>query len=297
MKAVIYEKYGSPEVLQLKDIDKPTPKENEILVKIHSTSVTAGDWRMRKADPFLVRLFNGVFRPKKVKILGFELAGTIEEVGSEITKFKKGDNVFAFCGYKFGAYAEYKTLSIDEEVELMPSNLSFEEAAVIPLGALTALKFLHKAGIKVNQNVLIYGASGSVGTYAVQLGKYFNTNITAVCGPTNFDLVKSLGADKIIDYTTQDIYKLNDKFDIIFDAVGKYSKRSSKILLKPNGKYVSVLGSVRNKKGDLLFLRDIIEKGKLVPVIDKKYNLDQIREAHSYVESFHKKGNVVINIT
>lgn len=297
MKAVIYEKYGPPEVLQLRDIDKPTPKENEILVKIHNTSVTAGDWRMRKADPFLVRLFNGVFRPKKVKILGFELAGTIEEVGSEITKFKKGDNVFAFCGYKFGAYAEYKVLSINEEVELMPSNFTFEEAAVLPLGTLTALKFLRKAGIKENQNILIYGASGSVGTYAIQLAKYFNTTVTAVCGPTNLDLVKSLGADKILDYTTQDIYKIEDKFDIIFDAVGKISKTNSKKILNSKGKYVSVSGSAKNKKGDLKFIRDIIEKGKLVPVIDKKYNLDQIREAHSYVEKFHKKGNVVINIT
>lgn len=296
MKAVIYEQYGSPEVLELSDIDKPVPKENEILVKIHSTSVTAGDWRMRKADPFLVRLFNGLFRPKKVKILGFELAGTIEEVGSEITKFKKGDNVFAFCGYKFGAYAEYKVLSTKDEVELIPSNFTFEEAAVLPLGTLTALKFLRKAGVKENQNILIYGASGSVGTYAIQLAKYFNSTVTAVCGPTNLDLVKSLGADKVLDYTTQDIYKIEDKFDIIFDAVGKISKTNSKKLLNSKGKYVSVSGSAKNKKGDLKFIRDIIEKEKLVPVIDRKYKLEQIGEAHSYVEKFHKKGNVVINV-
>lgn len=296
MKAVVYEKYGSPDVLELKDIEKPVPKDNEVLVKIYSTTVTAGDWRLRKADPFLARLFNGLFKPRKVKVLGFELAGIIEEVGKEVKSFKKGDSVFASCGLTFGAYAEYKCLPENHLIALKPSNMSFEEATTIPIGGLTALGFLKQAGIKSGQHVLIYGASGSVGTFAVQIAKSYGADVTAVSSTTNVNLVQMLGADKVVDYTREDFTALESRFDIIFDAVAKTSKSACKHLLKQGGKYVSVTGSPKSDPGDLLALKGLIESGKLKTVIDRRYRLDQIREAHAYVESYRKKGNVVINI-
>ena len=294
MKAIVYEKYGTADVLNLTEIDKPIPKNDEILIKIISTSVSAADWRLRKANPFLVRIFNGLFKPKRVKTLGFEISGIVEKTGKNVSGFKKGDAVFAYCGLKFGGYAEYLCLKETDIIEQKPENMSFEEAATTPLGSLTALYFLKKVNVSNGQKILIYGASGSVGTFAIQLAKYFGAKVTSVCSQKNIDLVKSLGTDYSIDYTTTDITSLKEKFDVIFDAVGKISKSDFRKILSHNGSFVSVKSQSRPTQNDLHFIKMLIESENLISIIDKTYKLKDIREAHRYVEQFRKRGNVAV---
>lgn len=294
MKAIVYEKYGTADVLNLTEIEKPIPKNDEVLIKIISTSVTAADWRLRKADPFLARIFNGLFKPKRVKILGFEISGIVEETGTNVNGFKKGDAVFAYCGLKFGGYAEYICLKETDLIAHKPENMSFEEAATTPLGSLTALSFLRKANVSNGQKILIYGASGSVGTFAIQLAKYFGAKVTSVCSKKNMNLVDSLGSDYSIDYTTTEISSLQEKFDIIFDAVGKISKSDCRKIMSTNGKFVSVKSQSKPTKTDLNFIKELIESKKLISIIDKTYKLKDIREAHRYVEQFRKSGNVAV---
>ena len=305
MKAVICTRYGNPEVLQLKEIEKPIPKDDEILIKVYATTAHIGDTRIRRACPFLVRLVFGLFKPKNNLILGMEVSGEIESVGKNVKSFKKGDKVFALTGFRLGGYAEYiclpenakeGTLQKNGLVALKPENLSYQEAATIPAGALTALKNLQKANIGEGYKILINGASGSLGTYAIQLAKYYGAEVTAVCSARNFDLVKSIGADKVIDYTTEDFTKTNERYDIIYDAVLRSKYVKCEKILKKNGIFLNNTHLPGIKRDDLLLLKDLIEKNHLKPVLDRIYSINDIIEAHRYVDKGHKKGNVAITV-
>ena len=300
MKAIIYTKSGSPEVLQLKEVNKPEPSNQEILIKVHAGTVTRGDVILRKLNPLLylpMRLF-GI---KKKTIPGHEFAGKIVEIGRDVKQFKVGDQVFGTTtGLSVGANAEYLCLHEKPKMGVLaikPVNVTYEEAAALPIGGMTALYLLQKGHLRNGQKVLIYGASGSVGTYAVQLAKHhFGAEVTGVCSTRNVELIKSLGADLVIDYTKEDFTKSDLTYDVIFDAVGKISASQCKDKLNQNGVFLTVRSSTKENSDDFLLLRDFLKAGKIKPVIDKRYPLEQVAEAHSYVENGHKRGNVVITM-
>ena len=297
MKAAVVTKYGSPEGVQLKEVDTPTPETNELLIKIHATTVTFGDAMLRRMK-FPVRLVFGLFMGGlgKNKILGHEFAGEVEAVGDEVTLFKPGDQVFASAGMRGGAHAEYICVAEDSMVAIKPKNITFEEAAAVPVGAHTALDILRKANIQSGQKVLIYGASGSVGTYALQLAKYWGAEVTGVCSTSNLHWVKDLAADHVVDYTKENFTQSGETYDVIFDAVRKISASQCKSSLKENGVFLSSRSSTEEKAENLIFLRDLIEAGKLEAIIERTYPLEQIVEAHRHVDTGHKKGNIVITV-
>jgi NADPH:quinone reductase-like Zn-dependent oxidoreductase len=300
MKAIITTRHGPPEVLQLKEVEKPSPKENEVLIKIHAATVTQGDVMLRKLHPLTV-LAMRLFGVRRKRIPGHEFAGEIESVGADVKRFKVGDQVFGTTtGLGVGANAEYVCLPEEWETGVLaikPVNRSYEEATALPVGGMTALYILRKGNIQNGQNILVYGASGSVGTYVVQLAKhYFGAEVTGVCSTTNVELVKSLGADRVIDYTKEDVTKDGQIYDVVFDAVGKISSSQSKNLLKENGTFLTVQSTTREESENLVAIKELVEAGKLKAVIDKRYPLEEVAEAHRYVESGRKKGNVVITV-
>lgn len=317
MKAATFSQYGPPEVVQLQEVDTPVPSENQVLVKIRATTVTSGDARMRRADPFLVRFFLGLTAPKKPAILGTEFSGEVVSTGTGVSKFKPGDHVFGMAG--FGAHAEYLLISENGMIGPKPGNISFEEAASIPFGAHAALHFLRKGQIGSGKKVLIYGASGSLGTAGVQIARSFGGDVTGVCSTANVELVKSLGVQTVIDYKKEDFSRRGDQYDIIFDTIGKSPFGASVRSLKNDGYYLravhmspgpvlqglwtsmisgkKIIGGVAaERQEDMALFKDLVENGKLKPVIDRVYPFDQIAEAHRLVDSGHKKGNVVVKV-
>ncbi|MBN8704108.1 MAG: NAD(P)-dependent alcohol dehydrogenase [Bacteroidetes bacterium] len=319
MKAIIYTKYGAPEVAKLMEVPKPIPKDKEVLVKVYASTVNRTDSGFRSAEYFISRFWSGLLRPK-CQILGSEFAGIIEEVGQGVTLFKKGDKVFGFNDKTFGGHGEYLAIAETDAITTMPENISFEKAAAITEGAHYALVDIRAAKVAQGQNVLVYGATGAIGSAAVQLLKHFGAIVTAVCNTKNVELVKSLGADTVIDYQTQDFTSTANKFEFIFDAVGKSSFGQCKPLLTNKGIYISTelgkngenillalttpLGRGKKllfplpvtTKEDVIFLKELVQKGEFNPVIDRQYKLDQIVEAYKYVESGQKTGNVVLKI-
>jgi NADPH:quinone reductase-like Zn-dependent oxidoreductase len=329
MKAIVWTKYGSPDGLRLQEVEKPVPKDDEILIKIHATTVTAGDCEMRRLQlPLMlslpVRLYAGFLRPKRIPILGQELAGEVEEVGSKVTSYKVGDRVFGTTGFKLGAYAEYICLPAEPDdaqgvLVPKPANLTFEQAATVPTAGFEALHFLRKADIQPGKKVLIIGAGGSIGTFAIQLARHFGAEVTGVDSTEKQDLLRSLGANHVIDYTKDDYIKNGETYDLIIDVVGRKGVPRRLGLLKPGGYYFLAyaglshillslwtsmtsnrklkIESSSQKKEDLVFLKELIEGGKLKPIVGRSYALEQVPEAHRYAESGNKKGNVVITVT